>query len=233
MRRFLLPLLLALTLIAPPLAVARVSTRGNLALERLITRLTQADNLSNTEDSLQTSAFLYGFDGTTWDRIRSTAGVLNVIVDSSAQGVLHSNSPTTEVAILSLFDGSAETQIATTNLGASKSITITGSGRLTKMCLISSLGTPIAEDGSVIFFDADPSISADTTDLTLSEAQTVVAVVSFRGADYLDNFATSKTNCQLIDESFHSITHVVYHQEGSTMFDDEDMEMHLWYRRNS
>ncbi len=148
-------------------------------------------------------------------------------------GLLNANSPTTEVAVLSLFDGSGETQIATTNLGASKAITITGSGALTKMCLISSLGTPIAEDGSVLFFDADPSITVDTADLSLANAQIVVAVVSFKGTDYLDNFASAKINCQLIFEPFHSITHVVYHQEGSTTFDDEDMEMHLWYRRDS
>lgn len=141
--------------------------------------------------------------------------------------------PPREVAVVSLFDGSAETQIATTNLGASKAITITGSGTLVKMCLISSLGTPIAENGSVIFFDADPDISADTADLTLAESQTVVAIVSFNGADYLTNFATVVINCQEISESFHSISHVVYHQEGATTFDDEDMEMHLWYRRDS
>ena len=148
-------------------------------------------------------------------------------------GTLHADSPTTEVAILSLFDGSAETQIATTNLGASKSITITGTGRLTKLCIISSLGSVIAENGSILFFDADPAITADTADLTLAEAQTVVSVVSLLGTDYLTNFASSAINCQAIDESFHGITHVVYHQQGATTLDDEDIELHLWYRRDS
>ena len=39
---------------------------------------TQADDVANTSDGLQTSSFLYVFDGTTWDRLRgdSTNGVL-------------------------------------------------------------------------------------------------------------------------------------------------------------
>ena len=157
----------------------------------------------------------------------------NIRITGAGSGTLASNSPTTAVALLSLFDGSAETQIATTNLGASKSITITGSGRLTKMCLISSLGTPIAENGSVFFFNADPIITVDTANMTIAEAQTIEAVVSFRGADYRTNFATVVFNCQDIDEVFASITHVVYHQEGSTTFDDEDLEMLVWYERRS
>jgi len=34
---------------------------------------TQADDLANTTDSLNTTALLYGFDGTTWDRLRGDA----------------------------------------------------------------------------------------------------------------------------------------------------------------
>ena len=47
------------------------------------------DNISNATDSLLTSAFLYGFDGTTWDRLRSaTATGLEVdIVQSVALDV--------------------------------------------------------------------------------------------------------------------------------------------------
>ena len=48
---------------------------------------TQADNLANTSDGLQTSSFLYGFDGTTWDRLTATAGSLNVnITGGSTSG---------------------------------------------------------------------------------------------------------------------------------------------------
>lgn len=39
---------------------------------------TQADDLANTSDGIQTTSFLYAFDGTTWDRLRgdSTDGLL-------------------------------------------------------------------------------------------------------------------------------------------------------------
>ncbi len=170
---------------------------------------------------------------------KSTALRVTLPTDGTGQvglnaGTLHADSPTTEVAILSLFDGSAETQILTTNLGASKAITITGSGRITKACLVSSLGSVLAEDGAVLFFDADPDINADTDDLTLAEAQFVTNVLDFVAADYLTNFAASAIACNTYtNESFHSITHVDYHLIGSTTLDDEDIELHLWYRRDS
>ena len=164
------------------------------------------------------------FDGTNQLKIVSTA---------PAAGLLNSNSPTTAVALFTLFDGALESQIAATNLGASKSITITGTGTITKICLISSLGTPIAENGSVFFFNADPAITVDTDDLTIAEAGMLEAVISFSGGEYLSNFATTVFNCQEISEAFDLITHVVYHQEGITTFDDENMKMLLWYRRDS
>lgn len=144
-------------------------------------------------------------------------------------GQVGGRSLTAETAVISLFDGSAESQIASTNLGASKALSLSRPGTLTQLCIISSLGSVIAEDGSIFFFKSDPEITVDTSDMTIAEAQTVVAVVSFRGADYRTNFATSAVNCQDINESFEIITHVVYHQEGSTTLDDEDIEMRLAY----
>jgi len=56
---------------------------------------TQANDLANTLDGLNTTSFLMGFDGTTWDRLLATAGVLqvgdgsgafNVICDSGCSG---------------------------------------------------------------------------------------------------------------------------------------------------
>jgi len=164
------------------------------------------------------------------------AGVVDLGADNDVvltAGSLYADSPTVEVAVLSLFDGSAETQIADTNLGASKAITISGSGRITKVCIVSSLGSILAQDGAVLFFDADPAIAADAADLTLAEAQTVVAVVDFVAADYLTSFASSAVACNVVDEPFHSISHVVYHSLGATLLDDEDLELHLWYRRDS
>ena len=198
-----------------------------------------ADNQSNTRNTQAVAGYNYLFDGSTWDRALgdSTDGALvnlgtnNDVVATA--GLLHANSPTTLIDTFVLFDGSAETQIATTNLGASKSITISGTGRLTKICIIVSLGTPFAEDMSIIFFDADPSITIEDASLTLAQAQNAQVVISLTAAGFRDNFATAKLNCQDIDESFSSITHVVFASEGATTYDDEDIEMRLWYRRDS
>ena len=38
-----------------------------------LVRSSQADNISNSSESLQTNTFLYGFDGTVWDRMRGDA----------------------------------------------------------------------------------------------------------------------------------------------------------------
>ncbi len=152
---------------------------------------------------------------------------------SLTAGLLHADSPTTLVDTFVLFDGSGETQIATTNLGASKAITITGSGTITKICVIVSLGTPFAEDMSIIFFDADPSITIEDASLTLAQAQNTQVIISLSGSDFRDNFATVKLNCQATEERFSAITHVVFASEGATTYDDEDIEIRLWYRRDS
>ena len=146
-------------------------------------------------------------------------------------GLLHGNSPTTEVAILQLIDGSAEGDVTQNEYLASDAITITGSGRLTKLCLVVS-GTIVAEVSKVLFFDADPDIAAEVADLTLAEAQTVVAIVDVATADYLIE-ATSAIACKAIDESFHAITHVVIFHAGATTLANTDIDLHVWYRRDA
>ena len=150
-----------------------------------------------------------------------------------AAGLLHANSPTTEVAVLLMIDGSGDVDVVTTNLSKSSAITVTGSGRITKLCLVVEGTSPFSEDGTIYFFDADPAINSNTADMTVSEAITVTAMVSLKGSDYNDNFATIKINCQATDESFHAITHVVYEQEGSTTITNQDYRLHIWYRRDS
>ena len=150
-----------------------------------------------------------------------------------AAGFRHANSPTTLVDTFSLFDGSAETQIATTNLGASKAYALSGTGNIVKVCIIVSLGTPFAENMSILFFDTDPVITIEDASLTLAQAQNVQTIVTLAGADFRDNFATAKVNCQDTNEAFDSVSHVVFASEGATTYDDEDIELRLWYRRDS
>ena len=106
-------------------------------------------------------------------------------------GLLHANSPVTLIDTFSLFDGSGETQIATTNLGASKAYSVPGTGRLVQICVIVSLGTPFAENMSIIFFDADPSVTIEDTSLTLAASQNITNIISLRGSDFRNNFATT------------------------------------------
>ncbi|KKL22509.1 hypothetical protein LCGC14_2434720, partial [marine sediment metagenome] len=155
------------------------------------------------------------------------------VASTLVAGVLKANSPTTEVAVLTMIDGSADTDIVTTNLGKSSAITVTGSGAITKVCLVVEGTSPFSEDGTIYFFDADPAISSNTADMTVAEAISVVAMISLTGADYNDNFATIKINCQLVFEPFHSITHVAYEQQGSTTIANQDFRLHIWYRRDS
>jgi len=53
---------------------------------------TQADNLANTTDTINTSSFLYGFDGSTWDRVAvgggTQAAALRVTVATDSTGVV-------------------------------------------------------------------------------------------------------------------------------------------------
>lgn len=143
---------------------------------------------------------------------------------------VHSN-PTLEVANVLIIDGSADTDIVTTNFGKSSAISVEAPGRLTKVCLIVTGTAPFSEDGSLFFFDADPTITSNTADLTEAEALTVVLVISLNSGGYIDLFAASKINCQKVDEKFHFISYVAYLQEGSTTIENQDFNLHMWYVR--
>ena len=119
-----------------------------------------------------------------------------------------------------------------TNFGASQAITVTGAGRITKMCVVFTVGTVTqAEVMQVLFFDADPAITIDTAVMTVAEAQTVVAQIQFTAAPYLQT-TTAQVHCNGgLNEPFHSITHVVLYNEGATTLTDEDVEIHFWYER--
>lgn len=152
----------------------------------------------------------------------------------NALGALYTGkTPISEVAVLLMIDGSADTDIVTTNLSKSSALAVTGSGTIEKVCLIVEGTSPFSEDGTLYFFDADPVIISNTADMTVAEADTVVAMVSFTGGDYNDNFATVKMNCQNVDERYHAITHVVYEQEGATTIANQDFRLHVWHRRDT
>ncbi|KKL76355.1 hypothetical protein LCGC14_2045750 [marine sediment metagenome] len=164
---------------------------------------------------------------------QGTQPISGTVTAGLSAGLLNANSPVTLIDTFSLFDGSGETQIATTNLGASKAYSIPGTGRIVQVCIIISLGTPFGEDLSVLFFDANPSITIEDASLTLAASQNLVNIISLSSGDFRDNFATTKTNCQATDEHYVAITHIAVASEGATTYDDEDIEIRLWYRRDS
>ena len=86
---------------------------------------------------------------------------------------------------------------------------------------------------SIIFFDADPSVTIEDAALTLAASQNITNIISLSGSDFRDNFATAKVNCQTVDEQYVEITHVVFANEGLTTYDDEDVEIRVLYRRKS
>ena len=138
--------------------------------------------------------------------------------------------PIYEIAVTLMLDGSADADMAQNEFSPSRVMVIPGSGEIRKVCMVASLGTIIAENGTLYLFDTDPVITAGTTDLTLAEANTVVAMFSFVGADYIE-LAASAVNCQNTDEVYHNVTHAVYFQEGATTFATEDIAAHIWYQR--
>ncbi len=165
----------------------------------------------------------------------------NAVLDSIADGItaeqvaglLHQNSPTTQVATLSLF-ADADGSLSITNFGASKAIAITGSGTITNVCLVWTMGAiTAAEDGDIIFFSADPSIALEEANLTVAQAKLITNIISLTGANATTDFATAQTQCQATDESFAGITHVAYHSTGSTQITDEDLDLIVTYRRDS
>lgn len=171
------------------------------------------------------------------DALGSSVNTDNEIApcQTNSDGLVRSTAgyPITEIAPFDLFNGAGETQIAATNLGASKAYAITGTGRIVKVCISVSLGTPFGEDMSIIFFDADPTITIEDTSLLVADAESAEAVISLTAAGFRDNFATVKLNCQTVDEPYDSITHVVFASEGLTTYDDEDIVLRLWVERKS
>ena len=134
-------------------------------------------------------------------------------------------SPIIEVAVLQMIDGSAEGDVTKNEYLASDAISITGSGRLVKICSISS-ETIIAESSEILFFDSDPAITAETTDLTFEEAQLVVATIKLAAADYYIE-ADSAINCQDLNTAYHAITHVVIKHTGETTLANTDVAIHV------
>ena len=146
-------------------------------------------------------------------------------------GLLHGNSPTTLEGITTLFNAG---DITATNFGASSAVTVTGTGKITQVCVAWTMGTlnPV-QTHSVLFFDADPVIAENVADLTAAESLMVIGSVDFVAADYPAEFATAETACKATEISFTAVTHAILHLTGAGAGTDEIVKLRFWYRRDS
>ena len=186
-----------------------------------------------------TGTFFQGTQPISGTVTANLGGVDNAVLDSIADGItaelpaglLHANSPQTEATIVKVFNAG---DIAATSMGASTAINISGTGALTKVCVILTTGTiTTAEDGDLIFFTTDPTISENTADLTVVKAKQISSIISLTGTDFTTDFATAQVNCQKVDEPFTAITHVLWHAKGATAYTDEVIDVLVTYRRDS
>ena len=138
--------------------------------------------------------------------------------------------PIYEVAVTLMVDGSADGDVTQNQFSPSRTMVIPGSGEIRKVCMVASLGAIIAEAGILYLFDTDPVMIAGVADMTLAEANTVVAMFTFDAAGY-NALAATAVNCQDTNEVYHNVTHAVYFQLGATTFATEDIAVHIWYQR--
>ena len=134
-----------------------------------------------------------------------------------------------EVATLTLHTG-ADTDVTTTNFAEDDTITVQAGGIIVKICLIWTDGVLAPQDGSVYFFDADPTIATGDATLTVAEALTVVARFDFTTEEYQTQFATASVACKDVESAYHSISHVVYHNTDGGTLTDEAIDLHMWVK---
>ena len=134
-----------------------------------------------------------------------------------------------EVAVFNLITG-ADTNITTTNFAPQIAITVPAGGIIVKICIIWTDGLLQAQDGTVYFFDADPTIAANDATLTVAEAQTVVLELSFVTEDFETQFGTASVACKDLESAYHSITHAAWHNADGGTLTDEAIDLHMWVK---
>lgn len=130
------------------------------------------------------------------------------------------------------------------------------SGKIKSLMLSSGLaGTGAVQGGTgqVIFFDADPAITAGDTAMTVAESKTVIGVVQVVAADwvgdavakvaYIDGrqVAANLRASGGLDIPFHSLSNIYVaflNTDGTATWnsaagDDENLDINVWYQRET
>ena len=208
---------------------------------------TQGDDLANSLDGMNVTAFNYVFDGSTWDRLpgNSTDGVLVNLGTNNAVSLSLGvpNNTIIEQGITKLIG--INEQVAAEKYSASVTLTLaaTSSGFIKKICIFTSedgidvVFTPI---GSLIIFDADPTVTSGDVSITMAERLTVVAQFDLATGGYQAD-VNGAMQCQDTNEAFHSTGSLFatwFSATGETQWnsgagDDEQLEFNFWYERKS
>ena len=95
-------------------------------------------------------------------------------------------------------------------------------------------------DGVLLFFDADPSITVGDTAITAGERLTVIGQIEVETADWQADANGASACVKDAPIAFHALAnlYVAWFHEHATSFndaagDDEQLEVNIWFRRDS
>ena len=142
--------------------------------------------------------------------------------------------------------GADDATMATGTFGDSFTFDLDGtdatSGTIEQVCFSmneeGATGVIITEIGSLVFFDADPTVTAADADLTVADSKLVIGIVRLVDADWVPASALNAIQCVNTDIKFHALTALfaVYSVDGATSFNanadsDENLDVNIFYTR--
>lgn len=149
-----------------------------------------------------------------------------------------------EVGLTELID--KDDQVDQDDFSASKALALGGtySGELLSVVLVSTelgTGTVLTPAGTLILFDANPTITAGDTALSVAEWQSVIGSVAIAAADWVGGVTQGGAEVfKAIAIPFHALAtiYAVWFHTDAAGFndaagDDEELHINLWYRRDS
>jgi hypothetical protein len=116
------------------------------------------------------------------------------------------------------------------------------SGELLSLVLVtteSGTGAIMKPAGTLVFLDADPSVTAGDTAMTAAEWKTAIGTVDIEAADWISD-ANGGLVFKQIAVPFHELANIYtvwLHTDATSLNsaagDDEEMHINVWYRRDS
>jgi len=190
--------------------------------------------LNNKQDTLGGAGVIIG----TVAIDQTTPGTTNGVVSTPF-------APIVEMGLTELIG--INEAVAQNQYGASVGVALGGtySGELLNIALYSSeddTGQIIAEAGRLYVFDADPTVAAGDANLAAADWPTMIAAVDIAAGDWKEEAAggLGATVSMPTTILFHPLAtlYFAYYHQGATTWndaagDDEQLELNVWYRRDS